>query len=731
MSNLVLLRGMGWQWSLSIFMVCVLAIGFYLISSPAHATSPEGKTERVSISSAGEQGNASSGGSVGLSISADGRYVVFISDASNLVEGDTNRMSDVFVYDLKTGKIERVSVSSSGEQANSFSLEASISSDGRYVAFWSAASNLVEDDTNGKGDIFVHDRETKKTERVNISCSGDQANGFCGYARISADGRYVVFISSANNLVQGDTNGYSDVFVHDRETGKTERVSISSNGEQANNTSFDPSISSDGRYIAFSSAASNLVPGDINGFPDVFVHDRVTGATECLTINGNGRSDKTSISADGRYVAFASAARNLVSGDTNGYTDIFVHDRETGKTERVSVSSKGAQANNYSTEVAISADARYVAFSSAAGNLVENDSNAKVDIFVHDREAGITERVSVSSGGEQANNASLYTAISADGRYVTFSSSASNLVPGDTNNTWDVFIRDRSNDTTPPTTIDDLSGISGENGWFTSDVQVTLTATDNEGGSGVAGTEFSFDGQSWNTYGDPITVSDEGTTTIYYRSVDNAGNVEAIRERTIKMDKTQPLILIFSPLDGAEYSLNQKVTADWLVVDFISGIASETGTVPPGMPIDTSTFGKKSFTVEAVDNAGNRSEMTVTYYVKYNFSGILKPICADGSSTFKLGSTVPVKFRLYDGEGGFVDNAVARIYMAKVEEGDPASEMEAESGIRPIEDNLFRYDCEDDQYVFNLKTRGLPAGVWQVRVELDDGTSKHVNISLR
>jgi Tol biopolymer transport system component len=404
-----------------------------------------GTTERVSVDSAGAQGDSYS---YDPSISADGRYVAFNSSASSLVAGDTNGTFDIFVRDRLTGQTERVSVDSVGAQGYSPSFEPSISADGRYVAFNSLASNLVAGDTNGTFDIFVRDRLTGQTERVSVDSVGAQGDSDSFAPSISADGRYVAFNSSASNLVAGDSNGTHDIFVRDRLTGQTERVSLDSAGAQGDSLSFEPSISADGRYVAFYSSASNLVAGDSNGTYDVFVRDRVTGQTERVSLDsagaqGNSDSYAPSISADGRHVAFSSLASNLVAGDTNGALDIFVRDRVTGQTERVSMDSAGVQGNSHSAVPSISADGRYVAFRSYASNLVAGDTNGALDIFVRDRVTGQTERVSVDQAGVQGNSQSLDASISADGRYVAFRSLASNLVAGDTNDAWDIFVRDR------------------------------------------------------------------------------------------------------------------------------------------------------------------------------------------------------------------------------------------------------------------------------------------------
>jgi Tol biopolymer transport system component len=408
-------------------------------------------TTRASVATRSTQAN---GQSAGAAISADGRYVAFTSEGTNLVAGDTNDAQDVFVRDRTTGATTRVSISTRGTQANSSSYgPAAISANGRYVAFSSSATNLVAGDTNGTTDVFVRDRVTGTTTRVSISTRGAQANG--GAPAISADGRYVAFISSASNLVAGDTDGWQDVFVRDRISRTTTRASVATGGTQANRDSYGPAaISANGRYVAFGSSASNLVARDTNGTSDVFVRDRVSGTTTRASVaahgtQGNRVSAQPAISANGRYVAFGSNASNLVAGDTNGIVDVFVRDRVAGATTRVDVSTRGAQTAHTdpdttledSEQPTISADGRYVAFLSGAGNLVTRDTNAARDVFVRDRVTGTTTRVSVATAGTQANQRSSEPAISSDGRYVTFFSDASNLVAGDTNGSSDVFVR--------------------------------------------------------------------------------------------------------------------------------------------------------------------------------------------------------------------------------------------------------------------------------------------------
>jgi len=419
-------------------------------------------TTRVSVDSAGNQANGPSWAAFEdmTGLSADGRYVVFSSTATNLVPKDTNGLRDVFVHDRQTGLTTRVSVDSAGNEANGEAGDHfSISADGRYVAFDSPATNLVPGDTNGFRDIFVHDRATGQTTRVNLSNTGSQANDWSWRPVISGDGSLIAFGSVATNLVPNDTNGKEDVFAYDRTTSQLSRVSVSSTGVQGNDLSGAATLSEDGRYLGFISAASNFVSPDSN-LIDIFVKDLLTGTVLLVTkssagVQALGQSYQPTISPDGRFVTYVSQASNLVPGDTNGWWDVFVFEIATQTTTRVSIDSSGAQANHNSWYPYLSGDGRYVAFGSVASNLVPGDTNGFPDTFLHDRWTEETTRVSVGTGGQQGNSYSgvgapsgpwwlqLGIAISADGRYIAFGSEASNLIDGDTNGVCDVFIRDR------------------------------------------------------------------------------------------------------------------------------------------------------------------------------------------------------------------------------------------------------------------------------------------------
>ncbi|MCB2188664.1 MAG: hypothetical protein KQJ78_19775 [Deltaproteobacteria bacterium] len=364
--------------------------------------------------------------------SAYGDYAAFSSNATNLVTGDTNGVFDVFVRDRVSGATTRVSVDSAGNQVNVDSFAGGVSGDGRYVTFDSAAANLVTGDTNGTSDIFVHDRQTGETTRVSVDSTGAEGNAGSLAPSLSADGRQVAFESSASNLVAGDSNASSDVFVHDRLTGQTTRVSVDSAGLQADGGSYNTQISADGRFVAFESDATNLVAGDTNFLNDIFVHDRTTGQTTRVSVDSagaqsNGASNHPAISGDGAFVAFESGADNLVAGDTNVSYDIFVHELATGVTTRVSTSSGGFEGNGNSNTAALSANGRWVGFQSDATNLVTGDTNLSTDVFLHDRWTSTTTRQSVSTAGAEGDSASNSATISLDGTTMGFNSMASNF----------------------------------------------------------------------------------------------------------------------------------------------------------------------------------------------------------------------------------------------------------------------------------------------------------------
>jgi Tol biopolymer transport system component len=426
-----------------------------------------GKTTRVNVATARQRGDYRD--SYCPSLSGDGRLLAFGSDNGD-VEYATSGYGDILVYDRRTRKAAPVRTGKPGRPGRLYpgreSHHPSVSGNGRYVSFVSSAGDLVAGDTNGRQDIFVRDRQTKQTERVSVASGGTQGNASSGSPTISADGRYVVFDSYASNLVVGDTNGVRDVFVRDRQTGKTERVSVASGGAQGNGASHHPALSADGRYVAFASAATNLVPHDTNGREDIFVHDRQTGQTTRVSITSDGvqveygDSHSPSLSADGRCIAFGSDARGLVATYTVNWGNIYIHDQQTGRTELISMSSTRNIGGQGGDTPSLSADGQCVTFVSFARELVDDDTNGVLDIFVRDRQRRQTQRVSVASTGAEANAGSYSPALSGDGRYVAFVSSASNLVVGSTGGRRGVFVHDRQTGRTERVSVPDDSAKS-------------------------------------------------------------------------------------------------------------------------------------------------------------------------------------------------------------------------------------------------------------------------------
>lgn len=385
------------------------------------------------------------------SISGDGRFVMFYS-LGPIVASDTNGVRDLYLHDRVTRQTELLSVSIAGVPGNGASWEGAISDDGRFVVFESDATNFVPGDTNGARDIYLRDRKYSTTVRVSVGDGGWQANGASSEPAISADGRYVTFSSYATNLVIGDSNAVGDVFVRDVWLGKTERVSVRSGGNQAlGGDSELSSVSADGRYVAFTSRATNLAARDTNGTPDVFLRDRVLGTTLILSRGpsgaaGNSLSNFPSVNAQGTAVAYCTLSTDIFPNDANPGWDVVVFNVLTGQNILASKNSDGVQSNGNSlmigTRQNISGDGRLVTFSSRGTNMLPHDGNGTgEDIFVHDRFSGVTQQMSVHSTGQTSNGGNANTAISADGRHVAFMTWATNLVPGDTNGTTDIVVR--------------------------------------------------------------------------------------------------------------------------------------------------------------------------------------------------------------------------------------------------------------------------------------------------
>jgi len=453
------------------------AVGVAFVPTSQAGAGSQGATERVSVSSTGSQ-TTSPGGITTPTISDDGRFVTYHTRSTGLVPNDTNDREDVFVFDRNTGTTTRINAPGN-TQPDGPSLFPEISGNGRYVVFGSGARNLVAGDTNAAPasptastdatgrDVFVWDRTNGAITREDVATDGSEGKCFsagpnppagtqifCGggvalaEATINADGRYVALAANAHNLVAGDTNGQTDVFLRDRQAGTTTRISVTSAGVQATGgSSLEPDINANGSIVAFSSASATLT--GTATVRQVLIRDRNADTTTLISrttggVAGNGNSSLPSISADGRWVTFSSLATNLVPDDTNGNADVFLHDRQTGTTTRVNVGAGGAQSVDGGFFPSISGDGRFISYDSTANNLVAGDTNARSDAFVYDRTTATTTRASLTRTLGQGNDGSFFASPSFDGRYVTFSSEAGNLVLGDSNTDVDVFVHDRT-----------------------------------------------------------------------------------------------------------------------------------------------------------------------------------------------------------------------------------------------------------------------------------------------
>ena len=415
--------------------VPLILLGFASVGLALGLLPDPGKTVAILLPSDGVPPDNASGNPV---IASSGRVVAFLSRATNLIAGDTDSVRDVVVVDLAKGSSECVSVSSAGVKADGDCSDIALDRKGRTVAFASLATNLVENDGNGMQDVFVRDRTTGETLRVSVTSDGNEADGDSDHPALTCDGRRVVFASYATNLAPQDTNDASDIFLHDLQTGETTRISVAFNGAQAGGGSFLPEISANGRFVAFMSYAGNIVPNDQNPSRDVFVRDLKTGQAEIVSVSSEGDaphapSGAVAMSANGRWLAFESDAGSLDGDDLWAGADVFLRDRKLGTTTLISRPAPGKLTTGDSFSPAISGNGRWALFTSVSTKVVADDDNGVADVFRCDLKTGKTTRVSVSSEGAEGDGDSVEGRISRNGRYVVFSTRADDLVAGTTN----------------------------------------------------------------------------------------------------------------------------------------------------------------------------------------------------------------------------------------------------------------------------------------------------------
>lgn len=447
---------------LVIISCCVVLSGFFNLLQRVEALTYT--TSLVSVDSSESQVSANS---FEGSVSGDGNFVVFTSWSDALSSDDSNGKKDIYVRDLVNGTTELISYDTGGAAGNNHSHnEASISDDGRYVVFESSATDLIASDTNSQSDIFLRDRDMDTTTRVSVSDSEAQANDYSEDPTISADGRYVVFTSYATNLTSF-TVSTGHIYVRDIVSGTTQLIAINSSGtDDANGASAQGTISDDGRYVAFQTSATDLGPTDTNGYLDIYVKDRLLNTYAIASMKNDGsQTSNTSyqphLSGDGQIVTFHTD-QALITADNNSDGDVYAYRLNTALNELVSTTSGGTIGNDNSVNARTSSDGRFVVFTSSATNLVGSDSNAKDDVFVKNLQSGALDRVSTSTGGTQGNNTSHTSTISNDGSVVSFNSQATNLVASDTNGAYaDVFIA----------TLDDMDVTCDEE-------EPTITGTD-------------------------------------------------------------------------------------------------------------------------------------------------------------------------------------------------------------------------------------------------------------
>jgi CSLREA domain-containing protein len=513
----------------------------------------------VTLASMGMGGVPANGRSLSPAISDDGRYVTFVSEATNLVAGDTNNRDDVFLYDRTTCTLSLISVAASGTISGSGdSVTPAISPDGRYVVFTSASNNLLPGTTSGAWSIYLRDTLTNTTSLISKAPDGAAPNGQSHHPTISSSGRYIAYQSQATNIAGTGTlsSGFYNILLYDTHTNQTVRISKIPDGTLPFGDSTFPKISANERYVTYTATGSNIIAGDTNSRSDIFVYDRQTDTTTRVSVasdgtQSNGDSSNVNISSDGSYVTFNSDASTLVAG-VSGMTNVFLHDRVTGQTTLITKSVSGSPPGAGGGAPDMSTDSRYILFLSGANNLVYGDSNNFQDAFVYDRQSDTFTRATLRADGGEANGKVLFASISDDGNIAAYTSAAKNLVTGDTNNVDDLFIANLSA-IAPPAPANLLTAAISK-------TEINLTWADASLNETDFRIERSIDGTNWTeiaTVGANVTAfADSGLTcnTIYsyrvrvYRAGDSQysvySSVSSIRTQTCMPVQSGPIFIV-------------------------------------------------------------------------------------------------------------------------------------------------------------------------------------------
>ena len=712
-----------------VFGPAVALIIFSLTAAVSIANAFPGQTTRVSVDSAGVPANAGATNGV---LSADGRYVVFQSSATNLVGGVSG--TQVYRHDRVGGATLLVSVASNGNPGNNVSRDPSVSANGRYVAFASFATDLVDGDTNGTSDVFVRDVQTGTTALVStagLPADGSSGlSGLSGAREISDDGRYVAFTSFATNLTSGSNNGRQQIYVKDMTTSAVVRASVNeATGEAGDRTSQTPAISGNGQVVAFRSESTNFSPLSISGVtPEIFTRDLVAGTTtlESPGAAATGRSSTTPVlSFDGRYLAFESTGVLDLRDLDNGTQDVYLRDRVAGTTVLASLSTV-ALPGATSSSPSISGDGRWVGFQSLDDQLVVGDLNGLFDVFLYDRTTEAIKLVSLNDADEQANAASFGPSVSFDGQLVLFGSTASNLVTSPASTGNQLYVRNVVSNQAPvlPAFGGDVTLTEGQSMHLTrqfsdNDASTSWTATVNYGdGSGKqplalnVNKTFVLDHlYASGAYDLTVEVTDDAgaTGSLVIHVVDT--NVAP----TVSLPAT--VNLAFSLTLDSSGTFTDPGSSETYSATVNYGDGSGTQVLPLVGGSFTlhhayTTAGSYSADVNVTDSNGGSTTATMTVKVGGYSYAWLDPV----GDTFVVGRNLPVKFTVDGPDGSFVLDESVRVDVI-----DASGNVVAGPylfGDQPSRSVV----VSNGSYHVNVDTRSLSAGMYWLRAQFSSPT---------